>query len=82
VQEVPRGIEVKPTLVEAQSPAVKMHARRSMSETATPNNAREFEACRRSVSDKLTNALFGERPPMKGFKETNGRPKHTNVQQS
>jgi hypothetical protein len=50
VQEVPKGIEVKPKLVEAQSPAVKRHARRSMSETATPNNARYFEACKRKVS--------------------------------
>jgi len=30
VQEVLKGIEVKPTLVEAQSPEVKRHARRSM----------------------------------------------------
>jgi len=27
--------------------------------------------------DSSVNALFGERPSMRGLKETNGRPKHT-----
>jgi hypothetical protein len=58
VQEVPQGIEVKPTLVEAQSPEVKRHARRSMSETATPNKARALGACRRKVS-----ALSADKSP-------------------
>lgn len=60
VQEVPKGIEVKPKLVEAQSPEVKRHARRSMSEAATPNNAREFEACRRKVR-----ALSADESPLR-----------------
>jgi hypothetical protein len=53
VQEVPKGIEVKPTLVEAQSPAVKVHTRRSMPETATPNTARDLVLQKKpsSVSD-------------------------------
>ena len=36
----------------------------------------------KSVHYRLTKALFGERLLMKESKETNGKPKRTNVQQS
>jgi hypothetical protein len=37
VQEVPKGIEVKPLLVESSSPAVQWDTRRSIPEAAIPN---------------------------------------------
>ncbi len=33
-----------------------------------------------SSAMRLAEALFGERPVSNRFKETNGKPKHTNVQ--
>ena len=49
VQEVPKGREVKPRLVESQSPAVQWDTRRSTPEAATPNDVSAHPADRSSL---------------------------------